>query len=399
MMNCGRHTPAFLGSAATLSLAFAAGVRWTHTNRPEVTLMRTPGGGIQPQVAVDRKGVLHLIYFSGDPSAGDIYYVRKAAGAPGFSNPLRVNSVPASAIAVGSVRGPQLALGKGGRVHVAWMGAHPMGSKKTVPMLYTRLNDPGTAFEPERNVLQFAAGLDGGASVAADNFSNVYVVWHANPENNGEANRRVWMAHSSDDGKTFSREVAVDPEIRQGVEEEPTGACGCCGMRAFADENGAVYILYRAATEQVHRDMVLLVSRDRGRHFVAGRVAKWDLNACPMTTDFISQVGPKVLIAWETAGQVFYADVVPGTDGVSEPVAAPGSGSDRKHPVVTGNSRGETLLAWTSGTAWQRGGSLEWQVFDQSGRPTDAKGTAPGVPVWGLITAYTQPDGSFTVIY
>jgi len=154
MMNCGRHTPAFLGSAATLSLAFAAGVRWTHTNRPEVTLMRTPGGGIQPQVAVDRKGVLHLIYFSGDPSAGDIYYVRKAAGAPGFSNPLRVNSVPASAIAVGSVRGPQFALGKGGRVHVAWMGAHPMGSKKTVPMLYTRLNDPGTAFEPERNVLQ-----------------------------------------------------------------------------------------------------------------------------------------------------------------------------------------------------------------------------------------------------
>ena len=118
-----------------------------------------------------------------------------------------------------------------------------------------------------------------------------------------------------------------------------------------------------------------------------------------MTTDSISQVGPKVLIAWETAGQVFYADVVPGTEGVSEPVAAPGSGSDRKHPVVTGNSRGETLLAWTSGTAWQRGGSLEWQVFDQSGRPTDAKGTAPGVPVWGLIAAYTQPDGSFTVIY
>ena len=399
MMNCGRHTPAFLGSAATLSLAFAVGVRWTHTNRPEVTLMRTPGGGIQPQVAVDRKGMLHLIYFSGDPSAGDIYYARKAPGAQEFSKPVRVNSVPGSAIAVGTVRGPQLALGKGGRVHVAWMGSHPMGSKKSVPMLYTRLNDPGTAFEPERNVMQFAVGLDGGASVAADNFSNVYVVWHANPENNGEANRRVWMAHSSDDGKTFSREVAVDPEIRQGVEEEPTGACGCCGMRAFADENGAVYILYRAATEQVHRDMVLLVSRDRGRHFVAGRVAKWDLNACPMTTDFISQVGPKVLIAWETAGQVFYADVVPGTEGVSEPVAAPGSGSDRKHPVVTGNSRGETLLAWTSGTAWQRGGSLEWQVFDQSGRPTDAKGTAPGVPVWGLITAYTQPDGSFTVIY
>src|SRR5215469_2557720 len=114
MMNCGRHTPAFLGSAATLSLAFAAGVRWTHTNRPEVTLMRTPGGGIQPQVAVDRKGVLHLIYFSGDPSAGDVYYVRKAPGTPEFSKPVRANSVPGSAIAVGSVRGPHLAVGTDG---------------------------------------------------------------------------------------------------------------------------------------------------------------------------------------------------------------------------------------------------------------------------------------------
>lgn len=70
-----------------------------------------------------------------------------------------------------------------------------------------------------------------------------------------------------------------------------------------------------------------------------------------MTTDFITQAGRRVLIACETGGQVFYADVVPGTDGVSKPLAAPGPGSDRKHPVVTGNSRGQTLLAWTNGTA------------------------------------------------
>jgi len=211
MINRSPLMRAFLGSTATLSLTLAAGLPWTtHTGRPEVTLMRTPGGGIQPQVAMDRKGMLHLIYFSGDPSAGDIYYVRKAPDTPEFSKPILVNSVPGSAIAVGSVRGPHLAVGTDGRVHVAWMGAHPTGSKKTVPMLYTRLNDPGTAFEPERNVMQFAVGLDGGASVAADDSRNVYVVWHANPENNGEGHRRVWMVHSGDDGRTFAREVAVD---------------------------------------------------------------------------------------------------------------------------------------------------------------------------------------------
>ena len=74
-------------------------------DREPVTLMRTPDGGIQPQVALDRKGVLHLIYFKGDPAAGDVFYVRRDPGKRSFSRPLRVNSVPGSAVAIGSVRG------------------------------------------------------------------------------------------------------------------------------------------------------------------------------------------------------------------------------------------------------------------------------------------------------
>jgi hypothetical protein len=382
--------------AATLILAVVGAGRVSHVwaDREQVTLMRTPEGGIQPQVSMDRRDVLHLIYFKGDPSAGDIYYVRKDPGAADFSTPIRVNSVPGSAIAVGSVRGAQIAIGKRGRVHVAWLGsskAQPRGPDNATPMLYTRLNDAGTAFEPERNVMQFAVGLDGGGSVAADDFGNVYVVWHGNPDRNGEANRRVWMARSTDDGKTFAREVAVY--------SEPTGACGCCGMRAFADSAGTVYVLYRAATESIHRDMILLVSKDHGNTFVGNRVAKWELNACPMSTAAISDVGGSVRIAWETAGQVFFAPVTRGTDRPSEIVAAPGDGQDRKHPAVAANSHGETLLAWTDGTAWQRGGSVAWQVFDRNGRATEARGSAPGVPVWGLVAAFTQPDGRFTIVY
>src|SRR5207253_398740 len=93
-----------LGSVSLLALAGVMGIGRTHADRPEVTVMRSPGGGIQPQVAVGRNGVLHLIYFKGDPSAGDIYYVRKAPAAAEFSKPVRVNSEVASAIAIGSVR-------------------------------------------------------------------------------------------------------------------------------------------------------------------------------------------------------------------------------------------------------------------------------------------------------
>ncbi|HET7101466.1 MAG TPA: hypothetical protein VFJ52_09980, partial [Terriglobia bacterium] len=66
-------------------MATATAFVYSETTRtpqaPQVKLLRTPDGGIQPQTAVDSRGVLHMIYFSGDASAGDIEYVRRAPGA------------------------------------------------------------------------------------------------------------------------------------------------------------------------------------------------------------------------------------------------------------------------------------------------------------------------------
>jgi hypothetical protein len=243
-------------------------------------------------------------------------------------------------------------------------------------MLYARLSDDKTAFEPQRNLMQFAVGLDGGSSVAADGLGDVYVVWHAKGDSEGEANRRVWVALSKDEGKTFSREV---PAYRL-----PTGACGCCGMRAFADHQDNVYVLYRAATESVNRDMVLLISENTGRNFYEALVHKCNR---------------AVLLAWETEGQVYYAEVDPSTSLISSPVAAPGNGKRRKHPVLASNGRGETILVWTEGTGWQKGGYLAWQVFDKANKPTEEKGQAEGVPVWSLAAVFASSDEGFTIIY
>jgi hypothetical protein len=46
----------------------------------KVTIERVPDGGIQPQVAVDTKGVVHMLYYKGDPGHGDIFYVRSRDG-------------------------------------------------------------------------------------------------------------------------------------------------------------------------------------------------------------------------------------------------------------------------------------------------------------------------------
>ena len=106
-----------------------------------------------------------------------------------------------------------------------------------------------------------------------------------------------------------------------------------------------------------------------------------------------------VVAAWDTNGQIYFASVKPGTAEVTKPQSAPGAGKGRKHPVIAFNSRGDMILVWTEGTAWQRGGALAWQVFDSKGRPTQQKGRDDrGIPVWGLPAVMATEKG-FAIIH
>src|SRR4051812_2189642 len=88
------------------------------TRAANVSVVRTPNGGIQPQVAVDTSGTVHLIYYKGKDGAGDIFYARQKPSETEFSRPIQVNNRAGSAMAIGTIRGAQLAVGKNGRVHV-----------------------------------------------------------------------------------------------------------------------------------------------------------------------------------------------------------------------------------------------------------------------------------------
>ena len=110
-----------LGAIAALAIASAAAGQ--EVSAPAVTTMRVPGGGIQPAVTVGTESEIHLVHYKGEPRAGDLFYVRSTDGGENFSTPMRINSEPGSALAMGTIRGPHLALGRGGRVHVAWIGS------------------------------------------------------------------------------------------------------------------------------------------------------------------------------------------------------------------------------------------------------------------------------------
>lgn len=362
-----------------------------------VRILKAPFGALQPQAVVDAYGVIHLVYLYGNPSAADIAYVRKAPEDAEFSPPIRVNSHPGSAVALGTVRGAHLALGRSDHLHVAWNGsavAEPQGRLNSAPMLYTRWNDTHHGFERQRSVMQITSGLDGGGTLAADRRGNVFVAWHAQSQENGkllagEGHRRVWLAYSSDDGNTFAAETQVSPE---GI-----GACGCCGMGALADGSGEVYLFFRSARNSVHRDMYLLVSSDTGKTFRAVHVHPWNVGACPMSTVALASAGRRILVAWETGKQVYYAPVYARRPTAALPIPAPGAGSNRKHPAIAVAPSGHVLLVWTEGTGWKTGGSLAWQCFDESGRPVGKRGQAPGLNAWNFAAA-VWVNGGFSII-
>ena len=379
-------TLAFLGLAASARAA----------DTPVVTLIGTPNSGLQPVVATDSEGGLHVLYFQGEPAAGDLFYVRSRPGTVAWTKPIRVNSEPKSAIAMGTIRGGQLAIGREGRVHVAWNGSGKGATKNafgSTPMLYARSNTDRTAFEPQRNVMKRTSALDGGGSISADQSGNVYVSWHGRTEDAGDAEtgRQLYVAHSNNDGETFADEAQAL--------KRPTGACACCGTTSLADRDGNVYVLFRAAITTSDRDLYLASSRDQGKSFAGTSIHPWKIDACPMSSESLAESGGGVIAAWETAGQVYFAKIDAKTGKVSAPTA-PAGGGGRKHPSVAVNAKGEVLLAWAEGTGWQRGGSLCWQVFDGKGKPVGSPGSLKaGIPTWSLPAAASRPDGSFVILH
>jgi hypothetical protein len=361
-----------------LALAIAAGAA-------EVRTLRAPEGGIQPQAAVAPDGTVHLIWFRGTENAGDVFYATRRPGEASFGKAIQVDSRPGSAIAVGTIRGAQLALGREGRPLVAW------NAQDGKAMWYAGLAKDGGAFEPQRNLVQWTGQLDGGGTIAADGKGHVLVAWSANAGAKDESGRAIYVAASADDGSTFAKEV-------RGT-DGPTGACAGCQARAAFDAKGRALILYRGAAAGTGRDTWLLLAPGLGKPFSAVDLHPWQFPSCPMSSYAIAPAGTDTLLAWQTADQIWFARLGGGSDQTSKPTAAPSTGRARKHPTVAVNAAGEVLLAWTEGTGWKQGGSIAWQVYDKDGAASGAPGKADGLPAWGLATAFAERDGSFTIVY
>lgn len=348
---------------------------------------RLPAGGVQPQSAVDAAGTVHVVYLTGDAKTSDVNYIRRKAGDELFSQPLRVNSEQGSAVAIGTMRGAQLAVAPDGTVHVLWNGsqqAHPKQGEG-VPLLYARLTPNSQKFEAQRNLMTRTYALDGGGSLATDRGGRVYVAWHGmkSLKPGKETDRAVFLAVSEDNGASFGAEREVSPP--------KSGSCPCCGLRLGVDEQGALDLVFRAAFSVMDRDILWLQSKNQGRSFEVVRRDAWRIGQCPLSSAWVAEGWT----GWEAGGTVKFARL----DDVKSKLVIPKGDAKRKHPVAVQTKDGRTLLVWTEGTGWQKGGAVVWQMLGVDDKLIGNPQRRNDLPVWGLATAWADGSGQFFVLY
>ena len=181
---------------------------------------------------------------------------------------------------------------------------------------------------------------------------------------------QVYLNLSNDGGETFSDTVVV----------EKADPCECCGSRAYFATNGDLYFAYRDKAENM-RDMYLMLLKHGSDAFTRKRlgVTPWKIEACPMSGTYltggaVSQPGrgesaENLVAGWETKGRIYFAQLSP--DGRMLPPGEIKAAAFGKYPTVLGAPDGTTLVAWKSGQ------DLQWQVYDQSGKPQGGQASVP----------------------
>ena len=345
-----------------------------------VVQWHVPDGGRLPHALIDDEGTTHLVYVRGEPVEGDLMYVTRESGATTWSEPAQVNSEPGTVTGIGPIDGGHLAQGRDDRLHVTWFRINP------VEFFYTRTRSDGQGFEPQFGVAS-GTGAEAGSTLAADDDGNVFMFWHDGGLE--DAHRSVYVTVSHDDGLIW--------EPARPVSAEGEGACACCNLRASRDPQSVVRVSYRGARENVHRGQRLLTSRDGGQTFTDELIQSWELGACPVSTTTLAEGPTGTIVAFETQGQVYFAN----TTDLASAVSPTGSaGSRRKNPTVAVNHRGEVLLAWADGPGIRSGGTLHWQLFDSDRQPVSAPSGGQGTIHDGSVAVtLAQPDGTFAIIY
>ena len=263
-----------------------------------------------------------------------------------------------------------MAVGKGGRVHVA-MGTNAWKLKLPKDdwgFFYASLDPGAGAFSPVRNINRKPSE---GFSLAADDKGNVTACWLSD---------KLYANVSHNNGDTFGPFIEINTRFNP---------CNCCTTSAAYGADGMLAVLYREETDN-ERDMYLVLwDQERGQ-MTRNRLSRtlWKIDACPMTYYAVVRERGGFVAVWPTKGQIYFSRL----DSKSEPLPP----AETKTPGRSGMRSGMLAMTAPDGitlVAWKNDGRTAWQIYDVEGQPSGSPGSAKssGNGVAGVV----RKDGRF----
>ncbi|MDB6131644.1 MAG: hypothetical protein JWM04_2751, partial [Verrucomicrobiales bacterium] len=323
--------PIYRRSLQSVHLVFLFLMGFVSIAYPAVDIVSTPNSGQVPDAEIDNSGAIHVAYVLGD----NAYYAKSGDNGKTFSKSLLINSETNSVHPANMFRGPDLAVGANGRVHVIW---YSNGYQRKLPqdqwgVFYSHLDSGQNRFADGLNLNHKPSD---NYSLAANSEGDVSVIWMAG---------KLFVTSSRDNGETF-------PATETVTNANP---CECCASRALFNGHN-LFIDYRDKTDNI-RDMQLLVREPSQVAFSNRKISTdpWPITGCPMTGTYLSKRGDSALMAWETKGHVYYGRVDTKSTNRPNEVKVSEKG---KWPVALAGADGTVLVSW------KEGATLHWQLFD-----------------------------------
>lgn len=297
----------------------------------------------------------------------DVFFRRLTSAGEWQDAAVRVNSTPRSVLVRGE-RGPRIALGKGGVIHVVWTGQGESG------LCYARSVDSGRSFELQQRMTDPKYAAEGPA-VCADRSGRVGVLWLDSrlgdaPE--APVSFTPVVRWSTDDGASFSAAEPISSDVRD-------RACMCCEPAALADPPGDFLFVHRMAHESL-RDMLLWrwSARDAVWRRMPISADRWKLVGCPMSAPAIarSRDGKQIAASWMSDRRVYLATLPPDGAAFGERVRLDEGTGPARQPSIAIADDGAIL------TTWVIDGAICWKLHDADGRKAIEQGRFDFAESW-----------------
>ncbi len=276
---------------------------------PQAVQISSPGvDAAEPVTAAAPDGSLYVAWVNHDANQADVMLAQFTGGEMRGS-PVRVNRQPGVATAWRGDQ-PSVAVAPDGSVYVVWTARVESAGEHGTDLYLSVSNDGGQSFASEVKINDDKATTAHGMhSLAVTKEGRIYVGWldernvpKPKPSmkaegHHMESNSELFVAYSTDSGRTFSpnRKVATE-------------ACPCCKTSLAVSPDGTLYAGWRQVLPGNFRHIAVVSSKDGGASFSAPVIVSddhWVLQGCPVSGPSLSvdSSSGSLRVLWYAAGE------------------------------------------------------------------------------------------------